>query len=150
MTRLSICLSALLATMMFGLTTPVWAIGFELGKSKAELKLKYTIEVTDHGTGRVTAVLTLENAGAMTPLTGVQFVVPKETSESDRSSGVDLSITVAPDQGNDSARYRVHLRREWGQRGEFQLRTRTLDGKEELRTWYYHRIPLSEQSVKWK
>ena len=56
-----------------------WAEGFGLGESKEELKLKYDVKVTDHGTGRVTIVLTLEDEGRLTPLTDIQFRIPGRT-----------------------------------------------------------------------
>src|SRR5687767_2762588 len=68
-----------------------WAEGFELGESKEQLKLKYDVEVADHGTGRVTVTFTLVDEGRLKPLDrGVSLVVPSD----DGTKSVDLSVSV--------------------------------------------------------
>jgi hypothetical protein len=117
-----------------------WAIGFELGKNKEELGLKYDVAVQDHGTGRVTVVVTLADEGTLKPLTAVQLDVPGE----DGTGRPDLSLAIATREEEGAHVARVHLLRTLAERAEIRLQTRTLDGKETPLTWYYHTISVAE------
>ena len=70
----------------------VWAIGFQLSETKAQLQLKYDLAVVDHGTGRVSVTLTLLDEGRLKPLRNVDLVIPN----TDGSGTVDLSLPIAP------------------------------------------------------
>lgn len=124
--------------------TLVWALGFELGESKKQLKLEYDVAVTDHGTGRVTAVLTIKNQGRLTPLTSVDLHIPGKQKNADGGSYADLVVSVALQESDGKQVARVHLLKELAVRAEFQLKTRHLDGKEQPLTWFYHRISLAD------
>ena len=64
MTPASIRLPALFALLAILLCAQsAYSMGRVLGETKEQLKLQYELKVTDHGTGRVTAVLTLSDAG---------------------------------------------------------------------------------------
>ena len=52
-----------------------WAVSFQLGETKEQLKLKYDVSVTDHGTGRVTVVLSIADHGRLKPLDSVDLVI---------------------------------------------------------------------------
>ena len=121
----------------------VWAIGFQLGETKEQLKLKYDVSVKDHGTGRVTVVLTIADQGKLKPLNSVVLVVPGKDRK-DGSGYVDLSLSLATREVDGKQVVRVHLLKELAERAEFQLRTSHLDGKQEAWTWYYHVIPIAE------
>jgi hypothetical protein len=116
-----------------------WAIGFGLGETKEELKLDYEVALQDHGTGRVTVNLTIAGQGKLNPLDSVYLVIPSK----DGTGHVDLSLSLATREVDGKLSVRAHLKRELAERAEIQLRTRTLDGKQELLTWYYHSIPLA-------
>jgi len=112
-----------------------WGIGFSLGETKEQLGLKYDVALTDHGTGRVTVNLSIADQGKMQPLTAVDLVIP---------SSVDLSVSLAIEEVDGKQVVRAHLKRDLAERAELQLKTRTLDGKQQPLTWYYHTIPLAE------
>jgi hypothetical protein len=117
------------------------ALGFKLSETKEQLKLDYEVSATDHGTGRVTLVLTLAEEGRLGPLSGVQLVVPSEAG----TGHVDLSVSLNTEKRDDGTTVaRVHLKKELAERAEFQLRTWHLDGKQTPRTWYYHSIPFAD------
>ncbi len=120
-----------------------WALGFELGESKAELELDYAVEVTDHGTGRVTIVLTIADAGRLAPLTAVDLNIPNDETE-DGSGYVDLSVALAASDVDGKQEYSVHILRDLAERASLRLRTGYLDGKQEPLTWYYHSIPIAD------
>jgi hypothetical protein len=128
-------LVALIATGNVG-----WCLGFGLGESKEELGLDYEIPAVDHGTGRVTVVLKIADEGKLKPLTSVDLTVPG----GDETGYVDLTVSLEPGDEDGKKVFRVHGLREWIERAEIQLKTRTLDGKEEMMTWYYFSISLKE------
>jgi len=136
--RLRLPLILLAATMLSA--NIAWALGFGLGETKEELKLDYQVEVTDHGTGRVTVVFTLADEGRLKPLQSVDLVIPSE----DGSNHVDMSLSLALREEDGKQVARIHLLKTLAERAEIQLKTRHIDGKEELLTWYYHSIPLAE------
>jgi hypothetical protein len=127
-----------------------WGMGEELGETKEQLKLKYDVSVTDHGTGRVTVVLTIADQGRLKPLTSVDLVImTKEEYEAHKagrgySGYVDLSVALATTQEDGKQVARVHLLRELAERAQIQLKTSTLDGKSQPLTWYYHVIPIAK------
>lgn len=131
----------ILAVVLPGLA---WALGFELGETKEELKLKYDVSVTDHKTGRVTIVLKIEDYGRLKPLFAVDLSIPAKEREADGGHYSDLSVSLAlrKEDGKDFAR--VHILRELAERASIQLKTDHLDGKQSPRTWYYHSIPIAK------
>lgn len=116
----------------------VWALGFELAESKDELKLKYEVKVSDHETGRVTAELILSDEGRLGALTAIDLYIP----DAKGSGYADLSISLAVRKVDGKQVVTVHLLKDLAERASIQLKTSTLDGKQEPRTWYYHSIPL--------
>jgi hypothetical protein len=119
---------------------PAHGLGEKLGQTKEQLKLAYEVSCIEHGSGRVTVNLTIADEGRLQPLTGVELVIPGESG----TGFVDLSIPLAVRNVDGNRRVDLHLKREWAARAEIQLRTRTLDGKSEPLTWYYHSIPISQ------
>ncbi len=124
-------------------TGAVWALGFELGETKEELQLDYDVSVVDHGTGRVTVTLTLADEGRLAPLSGVYLNIPNDETD-DGSGPVDLSVALDTREEDGKEVVRVHILRELAERGEIQLQTYHLDGKQEPLTWYYHVIPFAD------
>ncbi len=116
-----------------------WGLGERLGQSKEQLKLDYEISAVDHGTGRVTVNLTIADEGRLKPLSGVELVIPGQEG----SGHVDLSVPLAARVVDGKRLLNVHLKREWAERAEIQLRTSHLDGKQEALTWYFHTIPIA-------
>ncbi|MHC4403878.1 MAG: hypothetical protein ACYTG0_29830 [Planctomycetota bacterium] len=117
-----------------------WAEGFGLGETKEQLKLKYDVSLKDHGTGRVTVNLTIADQGRLKPLNSVDLVIPSK----DGTNFVDLSLSLATRKVDGKLLVRVHLIRELAERAAIQLRTSSLDGKQEALTWYSHAIPIAE------
>ena len=120
-----------------------WALGFRLGETKEQLRLKYDVAVVDHGTGRVTVTLTIADAGRLTPLDSVDLVVLNKENK-DGAGPVDLSVALATRDVDGRRSVSVHLTRAMAERAEIQLRTSSLDGKRLGLTWYYHAIPIAE------
>lgn len=132
---------SLIALLVVCCVAPLaWAIGEQLSESKDELRLKYDLELTDHKSGRVTLTLTLQDQGRLKPLDSIELLIPGE----DQTGYVDLSVSLAVQEVEGRQRVRVHLKKELAERAEIQLRTHTLDGRESLRTWYFHTIPLRD------
>ena len=120
-------------------------IGFILGETKEELKLKYDVSVQDHGTGRVTAVLTLEDEGRLKPLDEVQLVVPGQEKQPDGGYWMDLVVSIDMVKTDDGKRVgRVHILRTLAERAEIQLNTHTKDGNLDPLTRLHHVIPLAK------
>jgi hypothetical protein len=139
------------ALVLVALAAVVWVsgralgIGFILGETKEELKLKYELSVQDHGTGRVTAVLTLADEGRLKPLDEVQLVIPGEEKNADGSHWMDLVVSIDMKEIEDGKRVgRVHIRKELAERAEIQLNTHTMDGKLDPLTRLHHVIPLAK------
>lgn len=121
------------------------AIGFVLSESKEELKLGYDVTVTDHGTGRVTVVLTLADEGRLAPLDEVQLVIPAQETNADGGRWMDLVVSIEMTKTDDGKRVgRVHLLRELAERASLQLNTHTLDGKIDPLTRLHHVISIDE------
>ena len=115
-------------------------MGFQLGETKEQLRLKYDVSSVDHGTGRVTVNLTIADEGRLKPLDSVDLVIPSN----DGTGFVDLSLPLATRKVGGKLLASVHLKRELADRAEIQLRTSTLDGKKEALTWWYHVIPIAK------
>jgi hypothetical protein len=130
---------ALAATLLSA--NAAWALGFELSETKEQLKLKYEVAVTDHGTGRVAVTLTIADEGRLAPLSrGVNFVIPSK----DGTGYVDLAFNMERRQVDGKQVMSVQLQRELAERATIQLQTDTLDGKHLALTWYYHAIPVKD------
>lgn len=122
-----------------------WGIGFILGETKEELKLDYSVDVADHGTGRVTIVLTLVHAGRLEPLDEVQLVIPDEERNADGGHWMDLVVSIEMRDAGDGRRIgRVHILRTLAERAQIQLNTHTLDGQIDPLTRLHHVIPIAE------
>lgn len=122
-----------------------WGIGFMLGETKDELKLKYDVVVNDHGTGRVTIVLTIRDEGRLQPLDDVQLAIPAQEKNADGSSWMDLVVSLRMTETNDGERIgRVHILKELAERAEIRLNTHTMDGKPDPLTRLHHVIPIAE------
>jgi hypothetical protein len=135
------CLPSLVLAAVVLAANSAWALGFELGQAKEELKLEYDVSVADHGTGRVTINLTIADEGRLKPLDrGVQLVVRSK----DGTGYVDLAVALERRKEDGKQHTSVHLTRELAERASIQLQTNTLDGKQEPLTWYYHRIPIAD------
>jgi hypothetical protein len=120
-------------------------IGFVMSQTKEELKLKYDVAVQDHGTGRVTVVLTLADEGRLAPLDEVQLVIPGRQTEKDGSHWMDLVVSIDMRKAADGTRVgRVHLLKEWAERAEIQLNTHAMDGKVDVTTRLHHVIPVAK------
>ncbi len=122
-----------------------WGMGVVLGQTKEELKLDYGVSVVDHGTGRVTVVLTLADEGRLKPLDEVQLAIPGQETEKDGGHWMDLVVSMDMQQTDDGKRVgRVHIRRDLAERAEIQLNTHTMDGKHDPMTRLHHVIPLAK------
>jgi hypothetical protein len=127
-----------------------WGIGFVLGQTKEELKLKYDVAVEEHtfggeSTGRVTVVLTLADEGRLKPLDEVQLVIPGQEKNNDGSNWMDLVVAIDMQKTDDGKRVgRVHIRKELAERAEIQLNTHSLDGKLDPLTRLHHVIPVAK------
>jgi len=121
------------------------AIGFVLGESKEELKLGYDVSVQDHGTGRVTVVLTLADEGRLQPLDEVELVIPAQTKNKDGSFWMDLVVSIDMKETDRGQRVgRVHILKELAARAEIRLNTHTMDGKIDPFTRLHHVIPVAK------
>ena len=140
------CVAVMLtAGILIWLSSRALGIGFIVGESKEELKLKYDVTVQDHGTGRVTAVLTLEDEGRLKPLDEVQLVIPGQEKQPDGGYWMDLVVSLDMVKTDDGKRVgRVHILRTLAERAEIQLNTHTMDGKLDPLTRLHHVIPLAK------
>jgi hypothetical protein len=121
------------------------AIGFILGETKEELKLKYDVAVQDHGTGRVTVVLTLADEGRLAPLDEVELVIPAEKMESDGGRWMDLAVSIEMRKSEDGQRVgRVHFLKTLAERASIRLNTHTMDGNLDPLTRLHHVIELDK------
>lgn len=134
----NVCLAGLTFVACILAANGAWAIGFELGETKEELKLKYEVKASDHKTGRVTVTLTLEDEGRLGPLDSIDLQI----ADAAGPGYVDLSISLAVRKVDGKQVVTVHLLRSLAERASLQLRTHSLDGKKQGLTWYYHAIPL--------
>ncbi len=132
----------LLVTTIASLLTAgaAWGIGFSLAESKEDLKLKYEVSVQDHGTGRVTIRFVLEDEGRLKPLSSIDLVVNSQETPEYR----DLAIAMGGKTVDGKLHAAAHLKREWAERAEIQLKTSHLDGKVQPLTWFYHNIPVKD------
>jgi uncharacterized protein (TIGR03067 family) len=134
----------LVAAVLVWSAADAWGLGFILGESKEQLKLKYDVAVEDPGTGRVTIVLTLAEEGRLKPLDEVQLVVPSKEKNKDGSSPMDLVVSIDMVKGEGSARVgRVQILREAAERAQIWLNTHTMDGKLDADTRLHHVIPIA-------
>jgi hypothetical protein len=120
-------------------------IGFILGETKDELKLKYDLSVQDHGTARVTVVFTLADEGRLKPLDEVQLVIPAREKNKDGGNWVDLVVSIDVRKSDDGKRVgRVHILKDLAERAELRLNTHTMDGKMDPETRLHHVIPIAK------
>ncbi len=126
------------------LATDSHALGFELGKTKEELGLKYELTVSEHKTERVSIRFVLQDAGKMAPLTSVDLSIPSD----DGSGYFHLVVPIQLSESGDAKSARIHIHRDWLKNATISLKTRTLDGKQSPETWYYHLIPLTQPDDK--
>lgn len=139
------CLACLIVLASLCMTPQAIALGFQLGQSKEELKLQYDVSVVDHGTGRVTITLTITDEGRLSPLTSVDFYIPSKEQHPGGGFKADMSLSLATRLVDGKKIATVHLRRDLAEQSEVHLKTRGLDGKDELLSWYYFVIPVGKQ-----
>lgn len=133
------------AAAIVGSSGAALGIGFILGETKEELKLKCDVSVKDHGTGRVTAVFTLEDEGRLKPLDEVQLVIPGQEKNADGGHWMDLVVSIDMREIEGGKRVgRIHIRKELARRAEIQLNTHTKDGNLDPLTRLHHVIPLAK------
>ena len=138
------------AAVLAGTAGRAGAIGFILGETKEQLKLKYEVDVAevvidDRGTVLVTVVLTLEDEGRLKPLDEVQLVIPSRQPFKDGGYGADLVVSIDMKQGADGKRVgRVQFLPELAERAEIQLNTHALDGKTDPMTRLHHVIAVAK------
>jgi len=119
----------------------VWAIEFGIGQSKEELGLKYE-SVVDHGTGRVTIVLDIADAGKLKPINSISLYIPEEGT----TGRPDLMVSLATTKVDGKTQVRAHMKKELAERAQLQLKT-TSDprtGKPTPLTRYYFTIHVDE------
>lgn len=131
-----VCLS------MFFTASSAWALGFEINQSKAELDLQYELSVVDHGTGRVTVNLIIDDEGKLKPIESVWL----NLSSLDDPHRPDLSISLATTKVDGKLHVRAHLKKELAERAQLQLKTRTnpRTSKQNPLSWYYFPISLAK------
>lgn len=118
------------------------AIEFGIGQSKEELGLKYELSVNDHGTGRVTVVLDMVDAGKLKPINSISLYIPAEG----KTGRPDLLVSLATRMVDGKTQVRAHLTKELAERAQLQLKT-TSDprtGKPTPLTGYYFTIHVDE------
>ncbi|MGH7133175.1 MAG: hypothetical protein ACREJO_14675 [Phycisphaerales bacterium] len=114
-------------------------LGFELKETKEELKLNYTVEAQDNGGGRMSVTFTLADEGRIKPLTSVDLAVPSK----DGSGYFDVVVRLSPFERDGKKVYVMQLTRDLAERGEIDLKTHTMDGKQMI-DWAYHRVVLEK------
>jgi hypothetical protein len=132
--------SSLVLVFVFLSTSFACALWFELRETKEQLKLKYEMTLVDHGTGRVTAKLEIEDEGRLKPLFAVRLAIPSD----DGSGYFDLSLPVQIRKADGKQHVEVHLKTELARRAQFNLMTSGLDGKLVPLTSYYYKIPFAD------
>lgn len=131
--------SLVFAAVAIFASNSAWGIGFELGETKEQLKLKYDVSWIDHHTGSVTIHLTLSDEGRLGPLRSVELFVSSEKEP----GRYDLSARLGPREEDGKKVFTVQLTRELAERAAIHLVTDRMDGKSLPMTWYYHRIPVA-------
>lgn len=134
----------LLATVAFVWTAGrAWGMGFYLGETKEELKLKYDVVVHNHGDERVTVEFTLADEGRLKPLDEVQFLILAKEPDKGGGYGADLLFSILMHKGEGGKRVgRVQILKGLAERAEIVLNTHTLDGKKDALTRLHHGIPV--------
>lgn len=120
------------------------ALGFRLRESKEELNLKYDVSVYDHNTGRVTVTFTLKDEGRLKPISSVDLHISSDEQHDSGGFKSDLTMSMALREVEGNQVARIHIRKDWAERAEIQIKTGHLDGKQEPLTWYYHAVPLKD------
>jgi hypothetical protein len=139
------CLRAFVIATIVLAASFAWALGHELGETKEQLRLKYDVSVYDHGTGRVTVTFTLEDEGRLKPLSSVDLHFPSKDQHAGGGHMSDLTVSLAMSKADDGKQTaRIHLKKEFAEQAELQLKTWHLDGHHSPRTWYYHNIPIAK------
>ena len=137
--------AVLLVAIIAWMAGRAWGISFGLGQSKEELKLDYDVAVTDHGTGRVTVVLTITDEGRLKPLDSVQFGIPDKEKNESGGHWMDLAVSIEMVKAKDGKRIgRVHVLRELAERAQITFNTRTIDGKIDPTAGWYYVIPVAK------
>jgi hypothetical protein len=122
-----------------------WSTGFILGQTKEELKLMYDVAVLDHGTGRITVVLTLADEGRLKPLDDVQLAIPGEDTNDDGSHWMDLVVSIEMHKADDGKRVgRTHILKELAKRAEIRFNTHTMDGTMDPLTRLHYVVPIAK------
>jgi hypothetical protein len=135
----------LIVAVACGTAGRAWGIGFYLGETKEQLKLKYDVVVHDQGNERVSIEFTLADEGRLKPLDDVQFLVLAEKPDQGGGYSADLLFSIHMHKGEGDQRVgRVQLLKSLAERAEIVLNTHTLDGKLDGLTRLHHGIPVKK------
>jgi hypothetical protein len=133
----------LVVAMACGTAGPAWGVGFYLGETKEQLKLKYDVVVRDQGDERVSIEFTLADEGRLEPLDDVRFLVLAQEPDNGGGYSADILFSIHMHKGEGGKRVgRVQILKSLAERAEIVLDTHTLDGKHDGLTRLHHGIPV--------
>jgi hypothetical protein len=146
-TGLSGLATALLAVAVISLMPgPSWAIYYGLGPSKDDWGMKYDIEVlvNDASSDMVTVVFNVADQGRLKPFDLIELIAfNKETDEQGgHSYDVKAPIVLKPTKDGRLAG-QVQMPKEFLDRAQIRILTRTFDGKPQSGLSYYQ-IPIKK------
>jgi len=121
-----------------------WAVYYWLGPSKDEWGIKYDVEVNAAGRDTVTVVFNLADEGRLKPFDLIELIALNKETDNQGGHTYDVKAKIELKTTKDGRRAgQVQIRKEFADRAQFRILTRTIDGKAQATESYYE-IPINK------
>jgi hypothetical protein len=121
-----------------------WAVYYGLGPSKDDWGMKYDVDVNDAGRDTVTVVFTVADEGRLKPFDLIELIAFSKQADSQGGHSYDVKAPIELKTTKDGRRAgQVQMRKEFLDRAQIRILTRTFDGKPQSVISYYE-IPINK------
>jgi hypothetical protein len=121
-----------------------WAVYDGLGPSKDDWGIKYDVEVNDAGRDTLTVVFTLADEGRLKPFDLIELIAFNKETDNQGGHAYDVKAPIVLKTTKDGRRAgQVQIRKEFADRTQIRILTRTFDGKAQAGLSYYE-IPINK------
>lgn len=122
-----------------------WAVFYGLGESKDQWGLKYDVDVTDAGNGKLNVTFTLDDEGRLKPLHSIELIALSLQTDSQGGRSYDVKAPLVFKTTEDGHRAAtVQIDKSVADRAFIRLLTQTVDGRRQPSGGSYYAIPIKK------
>jgi hypothetical protein len=120
------------------------AVYYWLGPSKDDWGIKYDVEASDAGRDMLTVVFSVADEGRLKPFDLIELIALNKETDSQGGHTYDVKAKIELKTTKDGRLAgQVQMRKEFADRAQIRVLTRTIDGKAQAVESYYE-IPINK------